>query len=120
MKDIITDGIFTNILNQNNHDYRQKLIKLIEDNLGGRIICYIENPEHPFAFINMDDAIAFEDMLRSTGKSKKGFLILNSSGGDGNAAEKLLSMCRERFTDGFTIIVPNFAKSAATMIVSWS
>lgn len=47
---------------------------------------------------------------------KNGFLILNSRGGDGNAAEKLLSMCKKRFSKNFTIIVPNFAKSAATMM----
>jgi len=42
--------------------------------------------------------------------------MLNSPGGDPNAAEKLLIMCRERFTEGFYTIVPNYAKSAATLI----
>ncbi len=116
MKDIITDPIFTSILNENDHITRKKLIKLIEDELNGKVICYFANPEHPYAAINNDDVIPFEDLLRSTGDSKKGILILNSSGGSGNAAEKLLSMCRERFTESFTVIVPNFAKSAATMM----
>lgn len=42
--------------------------------------------------------------------------MINSPGGDANAAEKLLTMCRQRFTKSFTVIVPNYAKSAATMI----
>jgi len=42
--------------------------------------------------------------------------MLNSPGGDANAAEKLLMMCRQRFTEEFDVIVPDYAKSAATMI----
>ncbi len=116
MTDIITDPIFTSILNENDHTTRKRLIKLIEGKLDGKVICYFANPEHPYASIVNDDVIPFEDLLRSTGDSKKGILILNSSGGSGNAAEKLLSMCRERFTESFTVVVPNFAKSAATMM----
>ena len=116
MTNPITDPIFTRILNENDHPTRKNLIKLIEDKLDGKVICYFANPEHPYATISNDDVILFEDLLRSTGDSKKGILILNSSGGNGNAAEKLLSMCRERFTENFTVVVPNFAKSAATMM----
>ena len=65
----------------------------------------------------MGDTIHFEEMLRSVEDCKKGVLMINSSGGNGNAAEKLLMMCRKRFTESFTVIIPNFAKSAATMIV---
>lgn len=42
-------------------------------------------------------------------------MILNLPGGNGNAAEKLLSMYGERLTGSFTITVPNFAKSTATI-----
>lgn len=116
MKDVTTDPIFTDILNENSHLTRKNLIKLIEQKLGGKLISYVENSEHPFASINIHDTLYFEDLLRSAGDSKKGFLLLNSSGGNGNAAEKLLSMCRKRFSEEFTVIVPNFAKSAATMM----
>ena len=116
MKDVVTDPIFTSILNENNHTVRKNLIKLIEDKLDGKVICYFANSANPYATINNDDVIPFEDLLLSTGDSKKGILILNSSGGNANAAEKLLSMCRERFTESFTVVVPNFAKSAATMM----
>ena len=116
MTSVADDPVFANVLNENDHTVRRSIIKHIEDEVGGRVICYLENPEHPFPYINNRDVIQFEDMLRSVSNSKKGFLILNSSGGSGNTAEKLLSMCRGRFKDGFTIIVPNFAKSAATMM----
>ena len=42
--------------------------------------------------------------------------MLTSSGGDPNAAEKLMLMCRKRFEEGFEIIVPYYAKSAATLM----
>jgi len=42
--------------------------------------------------------------------------MISSPGGDPNAAEKLLMMFRERFPDGFNVIVPDYAKSAATML----
>ena len=109
--------VLSNILkSDSSRNLRLKLINRIEEELGGRVISYLENPNHPLSFIQSDDIIPFEDALRTIGDTKKGFLILNSSGGDGNTAEKLLFMCRERFTEGFTIIVPNFAKSAATMM----
>ncbi len=116
MKDVVTDPIFTNILTENSHLTRKNLFKLIEGNLGGKLIVYIENQEHPLSRLSMHDTIHFEELLRSVGDSKKGFLLLNSSGGSSNTAEKMLSMCRKRFTEGFVVIVPNFAKSAATMI----
>jgi len=62
------------------------------------------------------DALLFEDVLRSLTDQSHGYLMLTSPGGDPNAAEKLLFMCRKRFTDGFYVVVPNYAKSAATMI----
>jgi len=116
MIDVVTDPILSNVLNENSHPTRTKLIKLIEEQLGGKLICYIENQEHPFSSITSHDTIHFEELLRSVGDAKKGFLLINSSGGSGNEAEKILSMCRKRFTEEFTVIVPNFAKSAATMI----
>jgi len=113
---VISDPIYTNVLNENAYPTRQKLIKLIQEKLGGKLICYIESAEHPLAGISQHDPPYFEDLLRSTAESKKGFLLLNSAGGNPNSAEKLLMMCRKRFTEEFTIIVPNFAKSAATMM----
>ncbi len=65
--------------------------------------------------LSQQDVPFFENLLKSSGKSKNGFLLLSSPGGDGNVAEKLILMLREYF-ENFTVIVPNYAKSAATMI----
>jgi len=48
--------------------------------------------------------------------SKKVYLILESPGGDGNVAEKLLGIFKENFTESFNVIVPNITKSAGTML----
>ncbi len=42
--------------------------------------------------------------------------MINSPGGDANAAEKLLMMSRQRFKEEFDVIIPDYAKSAATMV----
>ncbi|MHC3130183.1 MAG: hypothetical protein IBV52_08935 [Candidatus Bathyarchaeota archaeon] len=80
------------------------------------MVVYTANPFHPVSSIMIHDVIPFEDLLRSTAKAEDGYLMINSSGGDGNAAEKLLMMCRQRFAKSFNVIVPDYAKSAATMI----
>jgi len=114
---ITHDPIYTQILNENSFiPTRKNLIKAIESKLGGKLITFVENSQHPFANIMSHDSMYFEDLLQSTSDLKKGFLLLNSRGGDGNAAEKLLSMCKKRFSEEFTIIVPTSAKSAATMM----
>ncbi len=68
------------------------------------------------AGIIQQDIPLFEDLLRATADGLMGDLMINSPGGDPNAAEKILMMCRERFNVEFNVIVPNYAKSAAAMI----
>ncbi len=41
--------------------------------------------------------------------------MINSPGGSGETAEKIIEMCRRHCTDTFRVIVPNKAKSAATL-----
>ena len=108
--------IFRDIIDPNSAKNRQEIIKRIQKSLGGKLITYISNPGHPFSGIMKLDVLPFEDMLRSVGESEKNFLMINCPGGDSNAAEKLLLMCRQRFTKEFDIIVPDYAKSAATML----
>src|SRR4030043_45737 len=76
---------------------------------------FIKKLQETHAKRNQDIPL-FEDLLRSTAGADEGYLIINSPGGDGNVAEKMIVMCRQRFTKSFKVIVPNFAKSAATMI----
>jgi ClpP class serine protease len=108
--------IFRDVIDENSATVRQNLIKKIQEKLNTKLIVYTANPNHPVPGIMIHDVPLFEDLLRSVADSPRGCLMLNSPGGDANAAEKLLMMCRERFREEFDVIVPDYAKSAATMI----
>jgi ClpP class serine protease len=43
-------------------------------------------------------------------------LVLNSPGGEALPAERIVNICRSFSPNGYTVIVPKMAKSAATMI----
>ena len=120
------DTIFQKILDEWNHKdhikIRQDLIKEIQKITKRKLICYasanfpINIPEiNNLRMIRSEDVQPFEDLLRSANSNKADLMIV-SNGGEPNAAEKLLMMCRERFTEEFNVIIPNQAKSAATMI----
>ena len=111
------DPIFQSVIAPNIYDrHRRPIIKRLQRKLGAKLIVYTANPTHPIAHIMIQDVPLFEDLLRSVAGAEKGCLMINSPGGDANAAEKLLTMCRVRFTKGFSVIVPDYAKSAAAMI----
>jgi len=108
---------YTDIVDPNNfYTHRKPIIQRLEKKLNARVIVYVTSPFHPLPEIMIQDIPLFEDLLRSVVGTDVGYLILNSPGGDANVAEKMLLMCRQRFSKGFDVIVPDFAKSAATMI----
>src|SRR4030042_3000329 len=92
--------------------HRKPLVQNQQKLLGAKVITYIRSLYHPIPMIMNQDIPLFEDLLRSTAGADEGYLIINSPGGDGNVAEKMIVMCRQRFTKSFKVIVPNFAKSA--------
>ena len=110
--------IFRNIISPSNtfENHRKPIIKRLQRKLKAKVITYISAPFHPASAIMIQDVPAIEDLLRCASTEKVGYLILNSPGGDANAAEKILMMCRQRFTKEFNVIVPDYAKSAATML----
>jgi len=108
---------YTNIIDPNNFaTHRKPIIKRLEEKLGGAVIVYTASPFHPLPEIMINDVPLFEDLLRSVAGADVGYLMINCPGGDANVAEKILTMCRQRFSKGFNVIVPDYAKSAATMI----
>lgn len=118
--EVITDPTFKAIVDelnkvQNGRERRVQIIEELERLLDGKFIIYISSFKHPFANINRDDIIPLEDILKSVGYSDKLFLLLDSPGGDPDAAEKIIKMCRN-YCKEFNVIVPNCAKSAATLI----
>lgn len=94
---------------------RQDIIRAIEKQISSKIITYISAFNHPLSGIGTDDIMPYEDMLKSTGNTTSITLILHSPGGDPNSAEKIVKMTRN-YCDNFRIIIPNSAKSAATLI----
>lgn len=94
---------------------RQEIIKKIQELTGRKLVVYTASMSHLMSGIMQLDAPPFEDCMRVC-EGLKGDLMINSLGGDANAAEKLLKMCRFRFSEEFNVIVPNYAKSAATLI----
>ena len=112
-----SNAIFQGIISSNDYQLRRKpLIQNLQKLLNAKVITYIASLYHPIPMIMNQDIPIFEDLLRSTSGTEEGYLVINSPGGDGNVAEKMITMCRQRFTKSFKVIVPNFAKSATTMI----
>lgn len=67
--------------------------------------------------IDDQDAVMIEEALHHLNIGSKGLiLILNSPGGIGLAAERIINICRSYSHQKFEVLIPNMAKSAATMI----
>lgn len=92
---------------------RQALIKEIEQLTKTSLICYVS----PNSQIERDDVIAMVDLLHNTVPGAPIDLMLHSPGGNIDAAEKLITLIRKRAgTAPVRVIVPDFAKSAATLV----
>ena len=92
---------------------RQALIKEIEQLTKTSLICYVS----PNSQIERDDVIAMVDLLHNTVPGAPIDLLLHSPGGNIDAAEKLITLIRKRAgTAPVRVIVPDYAKSAATLI----
>ncbi len=91
-------------------------VEALEKARDSTVISYIATD----GFIDMSDCLALDDNLSSltdSGQKKlpKLDLILHSSGGMLEAAYKFVRICRQ-YCDSFAVIVPVFAKSAASFI----
>jgi hypothetical protein len=95
---------------------KQELFSKLEDcEPKRRLICYLAATSG-IAGIDHSDAAPLGSVLDAVGDCEHLDLMLNSPGGVGEVAEKLVEMCRSRCSGEFRVIVPNYAKSAATMI----
>lgn len=94
---------------------RQNLIKQIEEKTKRKLIIYFSNIFSPYGSINRNDIAPFGDLLMDIDGTMDLDLLINSGGGDIDSAEKIVFMCRNKCR-GFRVIVPQYAKSAATLI----
>lgn len=98
---------------------RRHLFRNLEKELDGRSVVsfYTSLSINRPASIEDSDVDIIEGVLRELDLSKGLALIINSHGGYGEAAERIINVCRSASGTGeFWAIVPSKAKSAATMI----
>jgi hypothetical protein len=107
---------FSRILTEVTSGYpiRQQVIQRIQGLTGRKMIAYVA---HLGAPIGPDDVTPFASVLGPLGDYLGLDILIQSGGGDADTAEKLLYMARS-FTEyrELRLIVPNHAKSAATML----
>lgn len=97
--------------------HRQGLIRQLETLADAKAVLYVGNIRHPAASMNLQDAVFLENVLKQAEPIENLDLIVNSPGGQGEAADKILHVCRQFCSNGrLRLIVPYFAKSAATML----
>lgn len=93
---------------------RQQLIMEIDTDVKRSLICYVSGR---LASVDRDDIVFLVDLLERIQLGTDIDLLLHTGGGDMDAAEKMVEIIRKRVgTTGFRVIVPDFAKSAGTLI----
>jgi len=98
------------------HETRKKLFYDLEKIFERPVVSFFSSFRHA-AVIEDDDADMLEGVLQTIDLSKGLALIINSPGGYGLAAERIINICRSYSGTGeYWAIVPGKAKSAATMI----
>ncbi|HEU0046175.1 MAG TPA: hypothetical protein VFQ43_01060, partial [Nitrososphaera sp.] len=104
---------------------RQKLIADIEQVLAAkykapnRLISYVMRFGHARTSMHTSDIPNIEALLKSVTGTEQINLLIHSPGGDGTITEKIVDMCRAHLTGAnqkLRVIVPNIAKSAATIL----
>lgn len=93
---------------------RQLLIKEIDTDVKRSLICYVSGR---LAGIDRDDIVFLVDLLERIHPNTDIDLLLHTSGGDMDAAEKMVEMIRKKVGPaGFRVIVADFAKSSGTLM----
>lgn len=110
--------IYLKLLKETNQspELRQRIISKIEEELKKTVITFFTSFHFP-VMIEDQDAVMIEEVLQNTEINKNGLvIIINSPGGSGLAAERIINICNAYSGNNYSVIVPNMAKSAATMI----
>ena len=86
-------------------ELRKELICKIETSLEGKVIVFFTSFYDENVMITDKDAEMIENILSVEHKSGKVILILNSAGGLGLAAERIVNVCRAYSGNKFEVIV---------------
>ena len=100
-------------LAQDDRRNRWKAIGELERLAGAKVCMYYSQRNRT---LSQFDTLPFYQMLKSMGAVRDLDLIVVSPGGDGTAAETILDLCRKHCTGRLRVVVPLYAKSAATLI----
>ncbi len=104
---------------------RQKLIAEIEQaltakyNSPNRLMSYVMRFGHARTMMQTGDIPNIETVLNSITGAEQINLLIHSPGGDGTITEKIVDVCRAHLVgtnQKLRVIVPNVAKSAATIL----
>ncbi len=110
--------VYQHVLTEQNQgpETRKHLFIELEKILERPVITFFTSFYYP-VMIEDTDAAMIEGLLQKLDLSKGFALILNSPGGIGISAERIINVCRSYSGTGeFITIVPGMAKSAATMV----
>ena len=94
---------------------RQTLIREIDRRSGTSLICFVVGEHRE---IERDDTLGFVDLLYNIRTDQALDLMIHTVGGDVDAAQKLITLIHSRIEekDRFRVIVPEYAKSAGTLM----
>ena len=99
-----------------NHDMRKKLLHDLSDKFEKPVITFFTSL-HMHAPINDEDVFVMKDIVRTVDLSNGLVIMIESHGGYGLSAERIINLLRTLSGTGeYTALVPGMAKSAATMI----
>lgn len=110
--------VYRKVMEEQNqgHKTRKGLFEEIEKELKRPVVSFFTSFNFP-VMIEDTDADMIEGIVQNMDLSKGLALIINSPGGSGLAAERIINICRNYSGTGeYWVIVPNKAKSAATMV----
>lgn len=112
------DPVLKKVLIEQNqtHETRKDIIVRLERELKRPVVSFFTSFKFP-VMIENDDADMLEGILQTVNLAEGFVLVVNSPGGSGLAAERIINVCRSYSGKGdYSVIVPSKAKSAATMI----
>ncbi len=98
-------------INQTLEGIRKGNIKKIEELRQSKVITY-----YSIHLLDHQDYSQFYDLLSGVGKTPKIDLFILSPGGFAAPAYKIARLCQEFATEKFSVLVPYYAKSAATIL----
>lgn len=94
---------------------RQELIKAVQDHTGRKLISYVADLS---AAMTREDAVPLMDLLHQVEPGTDLDFLLQTPGGDVDAADKMVRILRKRVGEKGTlrVVVPDCAKSAGTLL----